>query len=128
MEELLKGNYRTFIKKIIEDRASSNTPPFSYQVKLQAESINGSLSRDFLSSCLDYINNSNLITKEIRSVGPMPSLMEKKAGVYRWEVNLFSSSRKPLHQLIDHLQAFLYQPKQTRRVRWSIDVDPISII
>ena len=56
------------------------------------------------------------------------SLMEKKAGVYRWEVNLFSSSRKPLHQLIDHLQAFLYQPKQTRRVRWSIDVDPISII
>ena len=128
MEELLKGNYRTFIKKIIEDRASSNTPPFSYQVKLQAESINGLLSRDFLSSCLDYINNSNLITKEIRSVGPMPSLMEKKAGVYRWEVNLFSSSRKPLHQLIDHLQAFLYQPKQTRRVRWSIDVDPISII
>ena len=37
MEELLKGNYGTFIENIIKDRASANVPPFSYQVKLQAE-------------------------------------------------------------------------------------------
>ena len=126
MEELLKGNYGTFIENIIKDRASANVPPFSYQVKLQAESFNGMMSKDFLNSCLEHINDSKLMTKDIRSVGPMPSLMEKKSGVYRWEVNLFSKNRRPLHKLIDHLQAFLYQPKQTRRVRWSIDVDPIS--
>lgn len=126
MEELLKGNYGTFIKKIIKDRASANVPPFSYQVKLQAESLNGLISKDFLTSCLEHINDSKLMTKDIRSVGPMPSLMEKKSGVYRWEVNLFSTNRRPLHKLIDHLQAFLYHPKQTRQVRWSIDVDPIS--
>ena len=126
MEELLKGNYGTFIENIIKDRASANVPPFSYQVKLQAESFNGMMSKDFLNSCLEHINDSKLMTKDIRSVGPMPSLMEKKSGVYRWEVNLFSKNRRPLHKLIDHLQVFLYQPKQTRRVRWSIDVDPIS--
>ena len=128
MEELLKGNYGTFIEKIIEERASANVPPFSYQVKLQAESFNGLISKDFLNSCLEHINNSKLITKDIRLVGPLPSLMEKKSGMFRWEVNLFSKSRKPLHKLIDNLQTFLYQSKQTRQVRWSIDVDPISTI
>ena len=128
MEELLKGNYGTFIEKIIEERASANVPPFSYQVKLQAESFNGLISKDFLNSCLEHINNSKLITKDIRLVGPLPSLMEKKSGMFRWEINLFSNSRKPLHKLIDNLQTFLYQSKQTRQVRWSIDVDPISTI
>ena len=128
MEELLKGNYGTFIEKIIEERASANVPPFSYQVKLQAESFNGLISKDFLNSCLEHINNSKLITKDIRLVGPLPSLMEKKSGMFRWEVNLFSKSRKPLHKLINNLQTFLYQSKQTRQVRWSIDVDPISTI
>ena len=128
IEELLKGDYETFIKKIIEDRASNKSPPFSFQVKLQAESFNGLLSRDFLSSCLDYLNKSQLMNKDIKTVGPLPSLMEKKSGVYRWEVSLFSSSRKSLHSLTDHLQSYLYLPKQTRKVRWSIDVDPISTI
>ena len=128
IEELLKGDYETFIKKIIEDRASTKSPPFSFHVKLQAESFNGLLSRDFLSSCLDYLNKSQLMNKDIKTVGPLPSLMEKKSGVYRWEVSLFSSSRKSLHSLTDHLQSFLYLPKQTRKVRWSIDVDPISAI
>ena len=58
----------------------------------------------------------------------LPSLMEKKSGVYRWEVNLFSTNRKPLHRLIDHLQVFLYQPKLSRKVRWAIDVDTVSTI
>tara|TARA_B100000586_G_scaffold19565_1_gene12972 strand:- start:122 stop:910 length:789 start_codon:yes stop_codon:yes gene_type:complete len=128
IEELLKGDYETFIKKIIEDRASNKSPPFSFQVKLQAESFNGLLSRDFLSSCLDYLNKSQLMNKDIKTIGPLPSLMEKKSGVYRWEVSLFSSSRKSLHSLTDHLQSYLYLPKQTRKVRWSIDVDPISTI
>jgi primosomal protein N' (replication factor Y) len=68
------------------------------------------------------------MNKDIKTIGPLPSLMEKKSGVYRWEVSLFSSSRKSLHSLTDHLQSFLYLPKQTRKVRWSIDVDPISTI
>ena len=128
IEELLKGSYEQFAKKLIEERSSSKAPPFSYQVKLQAESLNGLLSRDFLSSCLNFLVKSESLMKQVRVIGPLPSLMEKKSGVYRWELNLFSVSRKPLHKLIDLLQAFLYQSKVTRRVRWSIDVDPVSTI
>ena len=128
MEELLKGDYESFVKKIIKDRASTKSPPFSFQIKLQAESFNGLQSRDFLVTCLDYLNNTQHLSKGMKTIGPLPSLMEKKSGVYRWEVSFFSSSRKSLHNLVDHLQPFLYLPKQTRKVRWSIDVDPISTV
>jgi len=128
MEELLKGDYESFVKKIIKDRASTKSPPFSFQIKLQAESFNGLQSRDFLVACLDYLNNSKHLSKGMKTIGPLPSLMEKKSGVYRWEVSFFSSNRKSLHILADHLQSFLYLPKQTRKVRWSIDVDPISTV
>ena len=128
MEELLKGDYESFVKKIIKDRASTKSPPFSFQIKLQAESFNGLQSRDFLVTCLDYLNNTQHLSKGMKTIGPLPSLMEKKSGVYRWEVSFFSPSRKSLHNLADHLQSFLYLPKQTRKVRWSIDVDPISTV
>jgi len=126
MEELLKGDYESFIKNIIKERASTKSPPFSFQIKLHAESFNGLQSRDFLIACLDYLRNAQLLPEETKTIGPLPSLMEKKSGVFRWELSFFSSSRKSLHNLADHLQSFLYLPKQNRKVRWSIDVDPIS--
>jgi primosomal protein N' len=52
--------------------------------------------------------------------------MEKKSGVYRWELNILSSSRNSLHKFLDLGQASLYDSKTSKRVRWSIDVDPLS--
>ena len=124
MEELLKGDYESFVKKIIKDRASTKSPPFSFQIKLQAESFNGFHSMDFLVACLDHLNNSQHLSKGMKTIGPLPSLMEKKSGVYRWEVSFFSSSRKSLHNLADHLQSFLYLPKQTRKVSCLLYTSP----
>ena len=28
--------------------------------------------------------------KDLRVVGPLPAVMEKKSGVFRWEINIFS--------------------------------------
>ena len=54
--------------------------------------------------------------------------MEKKSGVYRWELSIFSSSRSNLHKFLDVMQSRLYEPKLTKKVRWYIDVDPLSSI
>ena len=128
MEELLKGDYENFVKRIIQERSLSKSPPFSFQIKLQAESIKGLHSREFLETCLDHLSGNLRENNDIKYTGPLPSLMEKKSGLFRWEVSFFSSNRKSLHNLTDILQSFLYLPKQTRSVRWSIDVDPISTI
>tara|TARA_Y100000590_G_scaffold460127_1_gene618748 strand:+ start:343 stop:2553 length:2211 start_codon:yes stop_codon:yes gene_type:complete len=128
IEELLKGDYESFINKILDERLLANIPPFSHQIKLQAESFNSFLSKDFLNSCIDFINSSSNKSQDLRIVGPLPALMEKKSGLFRWELNFFSQSRSSLHKMVNSLQFFLYEPKKTRRVRWSLDIDPVSTL
>ena len=68
------------------------------------------------------------IRANVRIVGPLPSIMEKKSGVYRWELSIFSKNRSNLHKYLDIMQSRLYDPKLSKQVRWSIDVDPLSSI
>ena len=75
---------------------------------------------------LANIKNNRPFPKDLRVVGPLPSIMEKKSGVFRWEVNVFSASRKSLHEFLDLSQAFLYRPSTSKKVRWSLDIDPVS--
>ena len=106
----------------------AKSPPFVFQAKIQAESANSYVSRDFIQSLLGKLKKSKSYPKDIRTIGPLPAIMEKKSGVYRWELNILSSSRDSLHKFLDLGQASLYNNKTTKRVRWSIDVDPLSSI
>ena len=126
IEEIISGSYEKFAKKLLEDRKASKVPPFSFQAKLYAESPKSLVSRDFIRGLLKKTPLSENLRKDIRMVGPLPALMEKKSGVYRWELSIFSKSRSKLHKSLDILQSKLYDPKTTKQVRWSIDVDPLS--
>ena len=126
IEEIISGSYEKFAKKLLEDRQTSKVPPFAFQAKLYAESPKSLVSRDFIRGLLKKTPLSENLRKDIRMVGPLPALMEKKSGVYRWELSIFSKSRSNLHKSLDILQSKLYDPKTTKQVRWSIDVDPLS--
>ena len=126
IEEIISGSYEKFAKKLLEDRKASKVPPFAFQAKLYAESPKSLVSRDFIRGLLKKTPLSENLRKDIRMVGPLPALMEKKSGVYRWELSIFSKSRSKLHKSLDILQSKLYDPKTTKQVRWSIDVDPLS--
>ena len=126
IEEIINGTYQTFAQRLLEERRASKTPPYSFQVKVYAESPKSIVSRDFIRSLINRISIDNSISKDLRIVGPLPSLMEKKSGVYRWELNIFSKNRSQLHKYLDLVQSKLYDPSTSKQVRWSIDVDPLS--
>ena len=126
IEELVTGSYEKFTKKLLEERKASKIPPFSYQAKIFAESPKSLTSRDFI---LNLLNKSKIDAKlksNLRIIGPLPSIMEKKSGVFRWELSIFSTNRSNLHKFLDVMQSRLYHPKLSKSVRWSIDVDPLS--
>ena len=126
IEELVKGSYESFAKNLLEERRLAKSPPFAFQEKIQAESSNSYVSRDFIKTLINKLKKSKSFPKDIRVIGPIPAIMEKKSGVYRWELNILSSSRNSLHKFLDLGQASLYDSKTSKRVRWSIDVDPLS--
>ena len=126
IEEIISGSYERFAQKLLEERKISNIPPFSFQAKIFAESPKSLVSRDFILNLLNRSRIDEKIRKNVRLVGPLPSIMEKKSGVYRWELSIFSKSRSNLHKFLDVMQSRLYDPKLSKQVRWSIDVDPLS--
>ena len=128
IEEIVTGSYDRFAKKLLEERKSSKIPPFSFQAKIFAESPKSLVSRDFILNILNRTKVEEKVRKNVRIVGPLPSIMEKKSGVYRWELSIFSESRSGLHKFLDIMQSRLYDPKASKQVRWAIDVDPLSSI
>jgi primosomal protein N' (replication factor Y) len=53
--------------------------------------------------------------------------MERRAGRYRANLLLQASQRAPLQRLLAATLPELDELKQARKVRWSIDVDPVSL-
>ncbi len=128
IEEIITGSYEGFAKKLLEERKSSKIPPFTFQAKIFAESPKSLVSRDFILNLLIRANVDEKVKANVRLVGPLPSVMEKKSGVYRWELSIFSASRSNLHKFLDVMQSRLYDAKASKQVRWAIDVDPLSSI
>jgi primosomal protein N' (replication factor Y) len=53
--------------------------------------------------------------------------MHRQAGRYRQQLLLQSAERKPLHELVDHLIRHLPNLPEAKRVRWSVDIDPVDL-
>jgi primosomal protein N' (replication factor Y) len=61
-------------------------------------------------------------------LGPVPAVMEKKAGYYRAQLLLTTQQRRALHQLLDHSMEQIHKIKIINKVFWSIDIDPIDLL
>ena len=63
----------------------------------------------------------------MRVLGPVDAPMARRAGRYRAQLLLQSSDRQELHGVLADLRPLLETEPVARRVRWSIDVDPIEL-
>jgi primosomal protein N' (replication factor Y) len=57
----------------------------------------------------------------------MPAPMPRRAGLHRGQLLLSADERPPLHAFLPNWLAQLRDDAAARRVRWSLDVDPIDL-
>lgn len=124
LNTLIKNGYKQFSRTLLEQRNMANLPPFSYQALIRAEASKVSLPMDFLEQV------KNITKQELSSstftLGPLPAPMEKRAGRFRFQLLLQSTSRAELHTLLNHLVPVYEALPISRKVRWSIDIDPLD--
>jgi len=53
--------------------------------------------------------------------------MPRRAGYQRTQLLLSSPARRPLHGVLDQVTPQIAGLPQARRVRWSLDVDPMDL-
>jgi len=125
-QDLIKKGYPYIAEKILEERASLMMPPVGNLCVIRGEDKDQSLAMLFLTEVAAILNQQS--EKTVFVMGPVPAIMERKAGRYRAQLLLMSPTRKPLHQLLDHHLTAISTLKLARKVRWSIDIDPLDLL
>ena len=120
LQDLVNNGYPHFAEQALGERKQAKLPPFGYQALIRAEANYPSYPNDFLFQ----LSQLNLPSCEL--AGPIPAAMEKKAGKYRYHLIVQSTDRKQLHQAILQILAFVPTLAVAKKVRWTLDVDPID--
>lgn len=119
-KSLLSGGYRAFAAAEMTLRRSLDLPPFSAQALLRADSPDEQQAIDFLDAA------KRQLTDPGKTRGPMPAPHAKRANRYRAQLWLDSPDRRQRADTIRQWQTSLPELAAQFRVRWSLEIDPIS--
>ena len=124
LEMLIGSGYSFFAQQIMAERKITQLPPFRHMAVIRAESDRANEAEKFLRTARNIAEGINHPSPLISYLGPLPAMLEKRAGRYRFVLQIDASKRSTLQVLLDALIVELNLHKDARRVRWSIDVDP----
>ncbi len=124
LNTLIQQGYASFAQAALAERQEAQLPPYTYQALLRATSINQEFALEFLYAISEIINRHSFNTL---ALGPVSAPMQKKAGQFRYQLLLQNNQRKPLHQLLNYLVPEISKLKLARKVKWSLDIDPIDL-
>ncbi|WP_262965771.1 primosomal protein N' [Methylobacter psychrophilus] len=122
---LIRQGYRSFAKTALAERKEALLPPFSYQALLRVQAGNEDAPLLFFEAVSVLVQKCNPGHTQV--LGPVPAPMARRAGLYRYQLLLQNSRRKELHVLLALLIPEIAKLKQAKKVRWSLDVDPVDL-
>ncbi len=124
LQSLVHHGYCAFAQEELHNRKMAQLPPYTHYALLRAEAPTQGRAESFLRAIRLQLEEDMLLPHGTHWIGPFPSPMEKRAGMHRAQLMIYAQNRKSLHQLLANLCRYLEQSKESRKVRWSIDVDP----
>lgn len=122
LQAWLKGGYRSLAKSLIEERRVAGLPPFAYLAMLRADALEAGSALKFLRHAADTLQG-----RGVDIMGPVPAPMERRANRYRAQLLLRSTRRAKLQSVLSISVPELQALPGARKVRWSVDVDPIDL-
>ena len=78
----------------------------------------------FLKQARTLASQIDLQNSQIRYLGPMPAMLEKRNNRYHYQLQIISKVRRDRDRLLARLYGNLEKLKQPKGLRWTIDVDP----
>ena len=123
--ELFAGGYARIAETTLAEREIAAWPPFSRLTLLRASGLKREDAMHFLDTARKIAEAADI--EGVRILGPVSAPMERKAGRFRAQLLLQARQRNCLHQLLTVLRDSLEDVPAARRVRWSVDVDPIEL-
>ncbi len=124
-QRLIEGGYPRVAREALEERRAANWPPFSRLALLRSAATRRGDAHAFLDVAASLVGR--LAGGRFRVLGPVDAPMARRAGRYRAQLLLQSADRRLLHEVLRALRPSLEADPSARKVRWSIDVDPVEL-
>ena len=124
LQLLIDRGYSDYAKLLLDQRQLTQLPPFNQMAIIRAESNNPNQAEMFLRAARSLAETISPPSPSLGYLGPLPALMEKRAGRFRFLLQLSGQRRRDIQQLLSTLCPQLERIPEARQVRWAIDVDP----
>ncbi|MBB1087726.1 primosomal protein N' [Lysobacter sp. SG-8] len=126
LETLLGGGYPAFAEAELPQREAAGFPPATHMAMLRAEAKQVEAAESFLHLAREALAHA-APRAALELNGPLPAPMPRRAGYQRMQLLLTAADRRDLHAALDAALPTLYASPEARRVRWSLDVDPVDL-
>jgi primosomal protein N' (replication factor Y) len=124
LETLLSGGYRAFADAELIQRQEAGFPPFAHLAMIRAEAKQIEHVQAFLRFTRAILAQ---VDPELELHGPLPAPMPRRAGFQRMQLLLSTAQRPRLQAALQAALPSIDALPEARRVRWSLDVDPIDL-
>ena len=118
LQSLVQHGYNGFSETELQVRKEASAPPFGYMAVIRAEGPDAGLAEDFCSEVLNTLRQCSVTV-----LGPASAPISRVARQYRFQGIVMTKQRRQLHEA---LKTVARMRPRSRKVRWSIDVDPID--
>lgn len=125
LQLLIRQSYSAFAQAALQERAAARLPPYAKLALIRAEAVGPDSALLFLRALNDAFSRC---PEKVERWGPAPAPMERRAGRYRAQLLLQAKDRPALHGLLRKVHELTRQLPEQRKVRWSIDVDPVEML
>ena len=136
LQTLVFDGYEKFALELMNERRVSGLPPFAHVCLIRAEAVTAEEPRRFLDKIAHTVRMhartldvSDIAEEKHESIdwfGPVPAPMERLAGRYRAQLLVIGNRRSVLNHTLGIIIDNFHETADARRVRWSIDVDPLD--
>ena len=123
LKQIKTGDYRLVSEQCLKTNKALNMPPYSTVAILRATSPSPESCYKFLDKANNLLNNK----KNIYVIGPLPSIPLKVKGNTRNHLIIKSDTRTYLNRVLKYLTNEIQTWSETKKVKWSYDIDPYDM-
>ena len=124
LQTLISEGYAEFSRIALAERQDAHLPPYSYVALIRAEAADAGSPTHFLSEVAKRLGVQSAAGLYV--MGPAPAPMERRGGRYRMQLLVQSDRRSDLNDCLSSLTTDIDSVPGIRKIRWSIDIDPVD--
>ena len=123
LRDLIRHGYAQVAQELLKERRLAGLPPYAHLALLRAEAKTQANVDEFLATAANLAADP----QGVSLLGPMPAPMPRRAGMLRGQLLVSADERARLHAFLPGWLTLVRESPHARRVRWSLDVDPLDL-